>query len=289
MMEKAPFSELLLQAWRASSPKAGTFIFGVLVASGMAAEQLAIQAFGQPVSESFAAWLRDAWTDHTVVVSGVFLGMLLIHMFGQANLIVALSHRKVVRFRMVDMAERFAKAVSIDLTAGVALGILALVFATPSLVALSNNRGAFEGAALLGVFAFLPVVCAVLFIRQYGLFYLLLSSLRFRSSIDQGTALFLKFFLRSIAFFIFSFAIAVVFTFFLNAAMLGTSSLFTKVGFGYFSRQAALGIGFVGFVWYTVFDQALSLGFFEDIASGKDTAKSLPEEQRVLDPGMPAV
>lgn len=286
-MGKAPFSELFLQAWKASSPKTVTLAFGLLVAAGAASEQLALQAFWQPAPESLAAVLRGAWSEYAAFVSLVFVMMLLMHAFGQANLIAALSENKKMRFQRTDMVSRGVKALAVDAVAAGVLGVLALVFAAPPLMALSANRGAFEGATLLSVFAFLPVLLAVLFIRQYGLFYYVLSALRFRSAVDQGATLFSKFIARSLMFWIFSFAIAAVFTFFLNAAMLGTSSLCIKAGLEAFSSEAALAIGFAGFIWFTIFDQALSLRFFEDLASEKDVEKLVSGEQRVFDPGMP--
>lgn len=286
-MEKAPFSELVSQAWKASTPKAPTLFFGMLVASGMMAEQLVAQAlWQQPASGGAALALRDFWVEHTAIATGGFLLLLLAHAFGQANLIAALSTRRM-GFRMGEMISRFIKTLAVDVTAGAALCVLAFIFAAPPLLALLSNRGAFEGAALLSIVAFLPVALVISFIRQYGLFYHLLSPLRLRSSVDRGAALFSKFFLRSLGFWIFSIAVAAVFTFFLNAAMLGTSSLFMKVGLVPFSEQIVLGIGFIGFVWFMVFDQALSLRFFEDLASERDSEK-LASGEHVLDPSMPA-
>lgn len=286
MAEKAPFSEIFLQAWKASSPRATTLVFGALVACGMATEQVVAQALGRPDQESIASALRGAWGDYAGELSALLAIVLLAHVFGQANLIAALSSRKRQGFRLGDISVRFAQTLAVDAVAVAIVAVLMLVFASPALIALLSNQSAFHGAAFLGALAFLPVLFAGTFIRQYGLFYYLLSPLCFRDSIDRGTALFLKYVVRSFAFWLFSFALAAAFTFLVNAAMLGTSSLFTAVGLKVFSGQAATVAGFVGLVWFAIFDQALTLRFFEDLASEKGKEDVVSGEQ-VLDPSMP--
>lgn len=286
-MGKTPFAQLFFEAWKASSPRVLTFVFGALVAIGMTAGQLAFQAVWHPDEGSIAATLRALWPEYAGLLIAVATGALVAHECGRANLIAALAARPArARFGAADMASRFAKVLLIDSITIVVLSGLALVFALPLVVALVNNRGAFEGAAFLSAFAFLPVFIGVSFIRQYGTFYALLSPLRFRLALDHGAALFARFAMRSFGFWVFLMGIAVAFTFLLNAAMLGTSVLFQRVGLADISSEMAFLIAAAGLIWFTVFDQALILRFFEDIASGKAKEQPVSEEQ-VLDPGMP--
>jgi hypothetical protein len=266
-----------------------TFSFGVLIAAGVVMEQLIPQALWQPTEKSFAAALRNFWFGHDVLILLLFASVFFASVFGRANIIVALArHQLKPSFHGREMASRFGRLLIVDITAGLLLTILVIVFAFPPFVAFSSNRGAFEGAIMISAFSFLPVLFTVACIRQYGIFYFLLSPLQFRSAIDRSVALFSRFMARSLAFWIFSFAVVVVFTFFLNAAMLGTSSLFRLLGFSLFSEHASSLIGFIGLVWFSVFNQALSLRFFEDLATEKTEGQAVSGEQ-VLDPGMPIV
>lgn len=286
-MGETPFPEIFREALKASSLRAATLAFGMFVAIGMASEQIVLQAFLAPDEGSIAATLRGYWPGHEWSLLAAMATILLVHVFGRANLIAVLaSHRKKSSFAAADMVRRFTRALAVDAVSAAALFGLAIVFALPSLMAFLNNRGAFEGVMTLSVFAFIPVLLTVSFVRHYGTFYYLLSPLRFRSSIDRGATLFSRFMLRSLAFWVFLFVISAAFTFLLKIAMLGTSVLLQAAGLQSVSDQAGLLVGAAGFIWFAVLDQALILRFFEDIASGKDKEKPAAEE-RVLDPSMP--
>ena len=120
-MGETPFPEIFREALKASSLRAATLAFGMFVAIGMASEQIVLQAFLAPDEGSIAATLRGYWPGHEWSLLAAMATILLVHVFGRANLIAVLaSHRKKSSFAAADMVRRFTRALAVDAPAGVA-------------------------------------------------------------------------------------------------------------------------------------------------------------------------
>jgi hypothetical protein len=133
---------------------------------------------------------------------------------------------------------------------------------------------------ILGLLTLLPIAIIIFFIKQYSLFYFLLSPVSFRGAIETACTLFSKFFLRSLSFGLFFLALVVLFTFCSQMVILCVVFFAHKISVPLEEQIVSLVISFVFFTWFAVFQQALWLTFFKSIASPRDIVKATAEKEK---------
>ena len=139
---------------------------------------------------------------------------------------------------------------------------------------------------LISSFAFLPIFFVVSFIWQFSLLYYILSPIRIVSAFERGAILFSKYFSKSVMFGGLFLMVSIIFTFFLNAVMLGTSVLFEDHRGWLLARDIGFLISFFSVAWFSVLQQSLWMLFFKDIASPKDIEME-EKKEAVFDPSLP--
>lgn len=285
-MEKLRFREFFLQAWAAATPRKLPWIFGsVIAAAGIAENQLSEQMLGDRASFKDFIQAASETMPETVAVILILILLFAIGIFGKSNLIVSLAfvtgktglpdHPDTAR----AIGRNFWHALQVEGIAFLALLATVGVLSVPLLIASSRNPGALGTLIGLSILTFVIIAIAVFLIKQFALFYFLLSPVRIRAAIELGSSLFCRFIVPSLLFGLFSLALAVLFTFCVNIVILSIAVLFGRASIPVPETYISLAIGIASFAWFAVFQQALWLAFFKSVASQQETAKQAEEKE----------
>jgi hypothetical protein len=290
MLEKLPLHLFFLSAWRASFSKKLPWIFGSLLAVAGAIESRLGSTF--PDTASFQEFLNMVSGKSAETILSFFLIFIFLFsfdIFGKSNLIVSLSfvtgktrlpsHPDNIR----AIGKNFFRALLLECLVLLFLLTVIGVLSLPFLIAASRNPEVMDTLLGLGLIAFVPIALAVFFIKQLSLFYLLLSPLQIRGSLETGSSLFSRFIFQNLLFGLFSFILTALFTFSVNAVILGIALLLKKSALPLEDTSLTLVIGLVFFAWFSIFQQALWLAFFKFIASPRETKEAVKEKEPTLD------
>lgn len=289
MSEKLPFSKLFLSAWRATLSHKLPWAFGFLLAvtsiignqwSSIFSDANSFQELIDILSEKSPVILFSSFL--------IFIALFCLETFSKSNLIVSLSFvaektnlpNRPDNFQ--SLGKNFFRALLLECSALLFLLMVIVILSLPFLIAASKNPGAMNTLYSLGFLAFVPIALAIFFIKQFALFYTLLSPLGFRASVETGGMLFSRFIPRSLLFGLFFLVLTVLFTFFVNTLILILVALSEKIGFSQGSLSITIIISLVFFAWFSVFGQALWLAFFKEIAGPKET-EPVKEKEVVFD------
>ncbi len=296
-MEKLRFHEFFSQAWRASVSQKLAWVFGIIVGiSSIAATRpdivlpyiFYLNKFTTPIfsekvySEAFLIFI---WLALLFVVG----------VFGEGNLISSLSYisgkTNFSNYPNTPKAAKhnFFRALLVD---GLALCLLLIAIGIISLpigIASARNPDAMRLLTTLGLLTLTPIIIVIFFIRQYALFYFLFSPLSLRGAVETASALFSRFFSRSLAFGVFFVALTIFFTFCVELITLGIVFLARQISVPLEEGLVSLVASFVFFVWFAIFQQALWLAFFKSIAGTRDTQKSTEEKSAVFTDNLPEI
>lgn len=289
MSEKLPFSQLLLLAWRASFSQKLPWIFGSLLAIASIIESRWSSTL--PQVDSFPELMNILSEKSPQVLFSfllIFIVLFIFEIFSKSNLIASLSfvtgkadlpnHPNTFR----TIGGNFFRAFLLECLSLLFLSVVISILSLPYLIAASKNPGAMNTLFDLGFLAFIPIALAVFFIKQFALFYFLLSPLKLRASLEASGTLFSHFIFRSLFFGLFLLILTSLFTFFINIVILSLVALSEKIGFPQGSFPITLIVGFVFFAWFSIFQQALWLAFFKDIAGPKETEETIKEKEVVF-------
>jgi hypothetical protein len=287
-IKKLDFYDFFLQAWRASSsPSKKMLILGLIVSvSNIAASRLDI-VLPYIFSLDKFALIFPARIYSEVFLVFIWLALFfLIGAFGKGNLIVSLSYiaGKVGLPNYPNtaraMGKNFFRAVAVDVTALVLVMAAIIIVLLPMGIASAKNPNVMNLLLTLGLLTLVPIVTVIFFIRQYSLFYFLLSPVSFRGAIETACALFPKFFLKSLSFGLFFVLLTATFTFCLQFIILGIVFVADKITFPFEEQLVSLVASFVFFAWFAIFQQALWLAFFKSIAGTRDIMKASVEKEK---------
>ncbi|MFZ2299544.1 MAG: hypothetical protein WAW00_00205 [Candidatus Moraniibacteriota bacterium] len=288
-MESPPIHQCVLQAWRASLPRKLPWIFGAVIAlAGIAETQFGAGPLLDTFSleESFKS-LAGQDPQEALLIALIFVSLSIVGMFGKSNLIVALGfvadkpHLPNHPDTAKAIGTNFLRGLLLESIAFLAFLIVIGILAIPPLIAASYNPEALPLLVLLSLITLVPLALILFFIKQFSLFYLLLSPLRIRGAIEVGSSLLYRRIAPSLLFGLFSFALSVLFTFCANLVILVITVLFDKISIPLPETYASLAIGFALFAWFAVFQQALWIAFFKSIAGPRDTEEPIKEKESV--------
>lgn len=289
MLEKLQLQTLLLSAWRASLSRRLPWIFGSLLAIAGVIESRATARL--PDTASFPEFLHiisEKSGEALLSFLLIFVFLFSLEVFGKSNLIVSLSfvtgraHLSNHPDNARAIGKNFFRTLLLECLTLLFLLAVIGIFSLPFLIASSQNPEALDTLLSLGLLAFIPIAIAVFFIWQFALFYLLLSPLQIRGSIEAGGSLFSRFIFPSLLFGLFSFVLTVLFTFCANLVILGIAALSEKVGLPLEEASIALVVGLAFFTWFSIFQQALWLAFFRSIAGPPRLGEAGPHETEEL-------
>lgn len=298
-IKKLPFYEFFLQAWRASiSPKRVTLILGLIVAlSNIAAARLDIVLpYIFSLDKFILIFPERVYGEMFLIFLWGFL-LFVIGALGKGNLIVSLSYI-AGKTGLPNFPNTFAalKKNFLNTLAVESLALLSLLAATfiillPLGIASANNPNVMSLLIILGLLTLFPIAIIIFFIKQYALFYFLLSPLSLRGAIETACALFSKFFLKSLAFSLFFAVLVAFFTFCLQMIILGVVFLAQKIFIPLEEQIVSFAMSFVFFAWFAIFQQALWLAFFKSIAGARDIIKVSVEKEKetTLAPNIPEI
>jgi hypothetical protein len=285
-MERLSFYEFLLQAWRASISKKLPWVFGAVIALASISETRLGAHLPETASfDGLIGTLGEKSSGEWLLIFFWLIFLFVIGTFGKSNLIASLSFvagkTGLPNYPTAARAigKNFLRALFIESLALLLLLLVIIILSLPLWIASSSNPEAVAPLTTLGFATLIPIVIIIFFIRQYALFYLLLSPLSVRSAIETGAGLFSRFVFPSLLFGLFSFALTALFTFFLNLAILSIVALSGKVSIPLGETAVSLAAGFVFFAWFAIFQQALWLAFFKAIAGTRDTEKTAAEKE----------
>jgi hypothetical protein len=298
MMEKSRFDKLFWQAWHASISLKLAWGFGLIVgvASVMQTRPDAstsdifyFEEFFRILSERVSG--NGIW----IFFSLWFIFLFVVKTFGESNLIVALSsvagktglpnYPNAAR----AMGQNFFRALLVE---GIALFLILAIIGVLSLplwIAYTRNPQVMDLLIVLILLTFIPIIVMIFFIRQYALFYLLLSPLSLRRAIETAGALFSSFFFPSLLFGMFFGVLFILFTFCWKLVTLGIVALVHWTTMPLREGIISLAVSFVFFVWFAIFQQALWLAFFKSIAGASDTKKAVAEKETAFTDSLPEI
>lgn len=290
MLKKLELHTLFLSAWHASFSKRLPWIFGLFLAIVGIAENW----FGTtlPDAASFQEFLAFFTEKPLIAVFSLLLFFILLfglEIFGRSNLIVSLSfvtEKSILPNHPISpkaIGKNFWRALLLECLTLLFLSVVVGILSLPYLIASSQNPEALDTLLRLGIIAFIPIAIVVFFIKQFALFYLLLSPLKLRRSLETGGALFSRFIFQSLLFGLFSFVLIFLFTFCVNAVILSLATLLEKLGLPPETLVVSSIVGLIFFTWFSIFQQALWLAFFKSIAGPHEAKELAGEKELALD------
>lgn len=284
-MEKISFSTLISTAYREIFTKKMPWIFGSILAFVLICEDRFVSSFTNITSkEELQSFLeRQSLSDGGFFLF-IVLSLILINAFGKGNLIDSLSfliHKEGnIPSKKIPKNTFFKKASSvlfIEITFFLLLFGIFLILCLPLLVASSMNTSALPLLTSLCFYTFLFLFFILSTLKQFVFLYALLSHIHLRSAFNLSISLLSKNIFPSLSFSLFSLAFSLLFTFFVNTAILGITALAKKIGNIQEEQSLSLVVSFVLFTWFIVFLQALWILFFRAIALPKELKKITDE------------
>ena len=281
-----PFSQLLRTAWRISLSHPSFYLWGGLMACAFLGSNLLIKTVPISLSDSPSPPMEELPLLALLSLFFLYVFFLLLHLFGKTGLILSLdTHRKKTdsspsrKLSFIFLWKNFFRVLLLEMIAfAFVIGVTLILF-IPLLVSSRYNPDIVSPLSIFSITALVPIYIVIFFVREYSLFYLLLSRLPLRQSFETGSSLFSRFTPRSLFFGSYALLVLVGFTFFLNLAMLNTVVLLEKTGFAAFAQPTSFAVGFILLAWFAVLYQALWYLFFIDLAAPKEPE---PEKESVL-------
>ncbi len=272
-MEKISFLDIFMTSWRLSISRRTFLVFGFFIALPLAAQIFLLPPVDTSPTDQ---WLTEI-TLHPTRTIFFLLGYFLFTLFGKGNLIVSLGQtrrdKKESLFSFPSLSRTFSRALILDASIGAFLIVLLILLALPTLIASRTIGSVPETLSLLTLLTFAPIAIVVFFVREFSYFYFLLSPLRLKTALEVSTNYFLHHRTIALWFGLFSLLLSLLFTFFLNLAMLAIVALFQR----FTPALPEAIVVFVGslicFTWYTTFRQTLWFTFFQYLATPKDKTK----------------
>lgn len=283
-MEKISFPDLLLSSWQFSRARKIFFVFGFFLAL-----PVAVQSFFLPATDTSAI---NQWSEtfllHPLIGLLYLSASFIVALFGKGNLIVALENgrrgndaKRTLSFP--SFRSSFLRALTIDASIGFFLIVFLLLLSLPTVVATRTLGSVPESLFTLSLITFIPVAVVLFFIREFTYYYFLLSPLNLTSSAEAAVRFFLRHRPTCLWFGFLVFLFSLLFTFFLNLAMLAIVVLFQKFAPAVPESVVIFGGGLVGFTWYATFRQTLWFTFFQSLAVPKDKKRTDQETGTILE------
>lgn len=289
-MEKVYFHKLLSQAWIASRAKKLPWIFASVVALAGLIGNRVNAGLGEASSPEELFHIIAQKSPQEVWY--IFLGLsvfFVVSIIGKSNLIVSLSfiayknnlpnHPTTPR----AIGSNFIRSFLLECIALLLLVVTIGVLSLPLLIASETNPIALPSLIIFSSLTFIPIALIIFLMKQFALFYLLLSPLSIRGSIETSGVLFSRFFSLSLLFVFFSFFVTIFFTFFANLVILGITVLSKNIPLPFGEGVLPLIASFVFFAWFALFEQALWLAFFQSIGGKQKESRTVKEKVNSLD------
>ncbi len=289
-MEKVYFHKLLSQAWIASRAKKLPWIFASVVAfAGLIGSHVNadLEEAASP-EELFRIIAQKSPHEVWYILLGLSV-FFVVNIIGKSNLIVSLSfityknnlpnHPTTPR----AIGSNFIRSFFLECIALLLLIVTVGFLSLPLLIASETNPGTLSSLIIFSFLTFIPIALTIFLIKQFALFYLLLSPLGIRGSIETGSALFSRFFSLSLLFAFFSFLVTISFTFFANLVILGITVLSKNIPLPFGEGIPSLIVSFIFFAWFALFEQALWLAFFQSIGGKHKESRAVKEKENGLD------
>lgn len=287
-MEKISFLDIFLESWRLSISRRKLYAFGIWIALPGAALLVFLEKETAPSQVSPETFIMEHLFAFVIFLLGYFFFVL----FGKSNLIITLheTFHKSTPQKNTPLSTTilpFKKALSLDLAIIGFFLILIVILSLPALLSSLLFGILPESLILLEKLALFPVVIIGYFVREFAYFYFLLSPLRLKASFEAGSNLFMKHWQYCLSFGLIFLFISVLFTFFMNLAMLGIVALLQKLLPMGNELAILFVISLIFLAWYEVFRQALWFTFFRFLATPKekitDETVVTPIEEKVTE------
>ncbi len=266
-MDKLSWFDIIKKSWHLSFARASFFVYG-----GVLSIPILVQVFFPSLSTDLSPALIQEYIAHNPFSSCITLLLFFSSIvFGKSRLILGLAEAlKEKKSRPQTDWRSFAlslkKGFLIDSRFAFFSILLITVVALPSLMAMAIIGTVSSVLTFLSLSVLLPVLFTASLIREVLYLYLLLTSLRFQSSLETSIHFFNKY--RSIifSFGFFILGLSLLFTFSSNLVMLGIVALLRSTLSSLSEGIIISGGTFILFAWYEVFRQAMWLIFFEQLA-----------------------
>lgn len=277
-MEKISLLTLFVKSWRLSFACSRFYLFGLCIALPLASQLF----FPLPHDSSDIMTLIPLIHSHFLFFSVFLIVICLSTIFGKSQLIPSL-YKKIHPTNVetsnpptTSLWKNFQKTILLELGFYFFLFCIFLVLSLPSITSLFFFKMISDTLIHLGFFAGILIFLLTFLIKEFSLFYYLLSPLHLLPAIERGSIFCMKKLSTSIFFLMTYFLFSLLFTFSLNLVMLGGVVLFQKLNLSESSTIVAFLISLPCLVWYAVFSQSLWLTFFLELATPKSTAPKEP-------------
>lgn len=277
MAEPVLLSSLLFSALRLTTQRRVHFLFmGLWGIAGATAAWLArdIALIPPETATDLATFGRFlASESHTILVlTGISIGLVIAEALIRGPLILVLedtltrkSHERpgstLPSFRFLLRAASVSLFISLLYIA--LLTLIGTILFTPVALAIVRDHGATSFLVFIALTLFFGLSVLFYFIKEFTLYYTVLSRIPLRSSAELGTALFQRHMATSLLFGLLLVGLSLIFTFTLDSAII-TSAAIAKD-----SLFATLLPVFLFTGFYSIFEQLLRLLFFHALAAPK--------------------
>lgn len=272
-MEKISLLTLFVKSWRLSFACSRFYLFGLCIALPLASQLF----FPLPHDSSDIMTLIPLIHSHFLFLSVFLIVICLSTIFGKSQLIPSL-YKKIHPTNVEtsnpstkSLWKNFQKTILLELGFYFFLVCIFFVLSLPSITSFFLFKMISDTLIHLGFFAGILIFLLTFLIKEFSLFYYLLSPLRLLPAVERGSIFCMKRLSTTIFFLTTYFLFSLLFTFSLNLVMLGGVVLSQKLHLSESSTLVAFLISLPCLVWYAVFSQSLWLTFFLELATPKST------------------
>lgn len=216
--------EMIVETWRLSMRRRQFWVFGLILSLPLLVQATLLSDIPEEPS-----LLYSYATTHTKELVLFFLITCITSLIGKSGLILSfqrVSKNDFSPLSLPTLAQAMNRSFKIECATLFFLLCLGLVVAVPFIVSLATFDLVPSSLRWLALFLIVPVTLVMLIIREFTFFYFLLTpGLRFRSALEASSALFQKHSLSALHFILLVLMLTLLFTFFLNLAMLSIVAL----------------------------------------------------------------
>ncbi len=262
--------EMIVETWRLSLRRRQFWMFGLLLSLPLLVQATLLSDIPKEPS-----LLYTYITTHSQELLFFFFVTCITSLIGKSGLILSFARasQKELHLSLHRLYQAVGQSLKIEIVTLLFLLCLGLFLSVPFVIALTSFGSVPSSLWWLALLFIIPVTLVMLIIREFTFFYFLLTpDLRFRSAIEASIALFQKHSLSALHFILLVLTLTLLFTFFLNLAMLSIVAL-SHLLLPNLADAVLVTVGsFFALSVFEVIRQGLWFRYFERLAKPKSPA-----------------
>jgi|GEM_PF-5381620 len=225
---------------------------------------------------------NSPWVSSPLYTNSIFFFPLtfILSLWGKNKLILSLDSlsKKKEKKKEARFLQKFFSLFRLSFLFFFLSFVVILILSMPLSMYWANTKEISSTLFALAFVTYLPISFILFLVEEFSFFYISLSELSFRSALENGARIFLKYPWVSALYCFFLFLILSVFTFFFNIGMLGIVALLQKKTALQNPEASFLLLALLFAIWIIIVKHAFYIIFFKEIATPKEPTTKLKED-----------